>query len=89
MTATPTRGLQDQIIEEIRVMMTRRRVSARQLADSLGWSASGLSRRLTGQIQITLTDLEDIADALGVPVADLMPGVITRREWSSMRLRAA
>lgn len=84
-TVPAARGLQEHAIEEIRVAMTRRRISARQLAEQLGWSPSGLSRRLTGQIQITLSDLEQIAEALGVPIGDLMPGSITRREWFSPR----
>ena len=83
-TIAPRRGLQDQITEEIRVMLARRRMTANQLARMLGWSASGLSRRLSGQVQITITDLEEIASALEIEAADLIPSrgnrFITRRE---------
>lgn len=72
--ATAVRGsLREQAAEEIRVLLARRRVSAAELARRTGMKQSTLARRMTGEIAFDLDDLELIANALGVPVADLLP----------------
>lgn len=53
---------------EIRAEMGRQRRSANALAAELGVSDMYLSRRLSGQVPFDLTDVERIAEALGVPV---------------------
>jgi len=65
--------LSGRVAEEIRVVMTRRRYSGARLAKELGVSAAWVSYRLTGTQPIDLNDLERIAAALGVKVADLFP----------------
>lgn len=55
--------------------MLRRRVSVRDLAAELEVSEMYVSRRLNGQTPIHLNDLELIADALGVPIAQFLPPV--------------
>lgn len=66
-------SLAERAIEEIRVAMTRRRVSGRELARRLGVSQPWVSYRLTGETPITLADVEKIAAALDVPVSVLLP----------------
>jgi transcriptional regulator with XRE-family HTH domain len=61
------------VAEEIRVMLTRRRISGRELARRLNVSPSWVNYRLTGAQPIDLNDLERISDALGVTVFDLIP----------------
>jgi DNA-binding Xre family transcriptional regulator len=76
MDETPTRPsprLNDLIAEEIRVILARRRLSASDLARMAGFTQRAISRRLTGEKVIDADDLQQIADALGVDVMDLMP----------------
>lgn len=75
---TGVRGsLSDQIAEEIRAMMARRRVSGRQLAQLLDVSPAWVSYRLTGTQEIGVNDLERIAEALDAEVLDLLPRRLT------------
>jgi transcriptional regulator with XRE-family HTH domain len=78
--------LSEQVAEEIRAMLGRKRVTGRELARRLGVSQPWVSQRLTGHQEIGLNDLERIADALDVEVAELLPlddqpaeRVLTRR----------
>jgi transcriptional regulator with XRE-family HTH domain len=66
-------SLSDYVAAEIRAMIARKRTSGRGLAERLGVSRSWVSYRLTGNTEITLTDLERIAAALNVQVAELLP----------------
>lgn len=74
-----TRSLRDQVAEEIRVTLARRRLSATELARRMGVSQSYLARRMTGAQPFDLDDLDRIADALGVSVRQLLPGTDTFR----------
>jgi transcriptional regulator with XRE-family HTH domain len=65
--------MSDLIAEEIRVALTRQRMSQRQFAAKLGVSPAWLNYRLTGVQEIGVNDLKRIADALGVGVYDLLP----------------
>lgn len=51
---------------DIRVEMTRQRVSQMELADRMGWSQGKLAKRLTGRVSLSVPDLENIASALGI-----------------------
>lgn len=76
MTITPERAsrtLSDLIAEEIRVALTRQRMSQRQFAAKLGVSPAWLNYRLTGAQEIGVNDLSVIAKALDLTVFDLMP----------------
>lgn len=53
---------------EVRAYLARRRLSARQAAIKLGWTAPYLSRRLTGEVPFDVADLAAIAELLEVPV---------------------
>lgn len=72
-TPTGQRTLSEEVAEEIRVIMLRRRTTGARLAKELGVSAAWISYRLTGTQPIDLNDLERIASALGVTVVDLLP----------------
>lgn len=65
--------MSDLIAEEIRVALTRQRMSQRRFAAKLGVSPAWLNYRLTGVQEIGVNDLKRMADALGVGIYDLLP----------------
>lgn len=50
-----------------------RGMSRREFARQLGWNRMRIQRLLAGDTRLTVTDLTDIAAALDVPVAQLLP----------------
>lgn len=62
---------------EIRAEMARRRISGAAVAAALDVSTAWVSYRINGKQEIGLDELERIAAVLGVPVGQLMPGVIS------------
>ena len=82
-------SIEDQIAEEVRALLARRRVTGRQISDRLGWSPAYLSRRLNGQTAFRISDLEELTSMLNIPVTRLLPrsedGFITLGEWFSRR----
>jgi transcriptional regulator with XRE-family HTH domain len=60
----------------LRAELARVGVSGRALAKQLGVHPAWMQRRLSGGVALSVTDLCRVADALDIPVADLMP---TRR----------
>lgn len=83
---TARRPLSDLVLEEIRVAMARQRLSQTDLATRLSEGQPWVSRRLSGRTPLTVDDVERVAGALRVDVAELIPGA--RREGSDLR-RAA
>ncbi|WP_157408202.1 helix-turn-helix transcriptional regulator [Actinoplanes sp. N902-109] len=71
---TPPSPLRARTAEEIRVILARKKKSAAELARDLRWKQPYLSRRMTGETAFDLDDLEVIANALGVTVAQLVTG---------------
>lgn len=71
-------AVQNQVIEEIRVWLARRRLSARQAAFQLGWTQGYIAKRMTGRQPFDVADLAALAELLEVPVSaffpDLEPG---------------
>lgn len=65
--------LTEQVAEEIRALLARRRISGRELARRMDASHSWVNFRLTGAQPITLDDLQRFADVLDVDVLDLLP----------------
>ncbi|MGH2866782.1 MAG: helix-turn-helix domain-containing protein [Solirubrobacteraceae bacterium] len=61
------------VAERVRAQMGRRRISQHQLADKLGRSQSYVSRRCRGVDPLDVEELEAIAEALQVPIAELIP----------------
>ena len=62
----------ESVTAEIRAELGRRRMSGRQLAAALGWSQQHLSRRMTGAVPWSTDEIEHAAEALGVPLAELV-----------------
>jgi transcriptional regulator with XRE-family HTH domain len=60
------------IATEIRAEMGRQNLSGRQLAEAVGLSQTMASRRLRGLIEFRPSELDKIADLLGVPVTQFM-----------------
>lgn len=65
--------LTEQVAEEIRALLARRRMSGRELARRMGASPSWVNFRLTGAQPINLDDLQRIAEVLEVDITDLLP----------------
>lgn len=76
MTTTPERRtatLSEQVAEEIRAWLGRRRMSQAQLSRAMGQSQMWVSDRLRGIQPIDLDDVQRFALVLGVTVFDLLP----------------
>ena len=56
----------------IRAKRTKIRMSQNQLADASGIAMSNLQRRENGKIEITVSEIKRIAEALGVPAHELV-----------------
>lgn len=76
MTVTPAaaqKRLTDQVADEIAAWLGRLRWSQARLARALGQSPMWVSDRLNGNVEIGLTDVERIADVMGLQPGDLLP----------------
>ena len=67
-TTVETRSPHEQVAEEARALLARRRISGRKAAQTLGWSEFYMSRRLSGKTPFDVNDLAALADLLGVAV---------------------
>lgn len=61
-------SLADFVRGQIKAEMARRDLTGEQLAGRLGVSSMWVSKRLRGVVPIAVAELEQIADALAVPV---------------------
>jgi len=71
-----TLNLADHVAAEIRAEMGRQRGTGwnqRRLAEVLGLSQAQVSERMSGKVEFRMSELEQIATALGVPVAQFLP----------------
>ena len=73
MGVTDPPALRAAVAEEVRVLLTRRRLSGAKLADAIGRSQAYVWRRLSGETAFDLDDLERIAAILQVSVSELLP----------------
>jgi transcriptional regulator with XRE-family HTH domain len=64
--------LADTITREIRAEMGRQRLTQREIAEQHGISRTQISRRFAGLIEFKPSELEKIADYLGVPVTQFV-----------------
>jgi len=71
--------LNERVAEEIRVLLARRNITASELARRIGMTQRSMSRRITGEKAIDVDDLGRIAEALDVPIADLLPQGVSRK----------
>lgn len=72
--ATRSDGLHERAVEEIRVLLVRRKMSAAELARRIGMLPNALSRRMTGGMSFDLDELQDIASVLDVDPVSLLTG---------------
>jgi hypothetical protein len=80
----PAPSLNERAIRAIRSEMGIQRMSGAKLARLLDWRQTFCSRRLTGQQVLTLTEFEQIAHQLDVPIEHLLfdPSIARRRKAS-------
>lgn len=80
------------VIDEIYAEMGRQRLNQVALAARLGHPQPWLNRRLMGHTVMTFTEVEDIADALGLTVWDLFARAsdpVVQRRTATRVLRSA
>lgn len=58
---------------EVLAAMGRKRASRRHIAEIIGLSQTQTNKRLRGEIEFRISELERIASALGVPVNQFLP----------------
>ncbi len=60
-------------VAELRAELGRQKATQTELAARMGEQQSWVSRRLTGDVPITVEDLLRFAAALGIPAVRLLP----------------
>ena len=66
-------AVQNQVADEVRAHLGRRRLSARQAAFSLGWTQGYIAKRMTGTVAFDVADLAALSDLLDVPIGEFFP----------------
>jgi transcriptional regulator with XRE-family HTH domain len=61
------------VASEVRAAIARKRVKQNALAAALGLSQPAISRRLSGDIEFSITELTATAQLLNIPLGDLLP----------------
>lgn len=69
----------DEWLADLRAEIARRRLTGVELARRMGVTQQYISRRTTGAVEMTYTDLLRFADALGIPA----PAMIVWAPWDS------
>lgn len=69
MTNSPTLA----VGREIRAQMARKDLNQADIAEVLGVTQTSVSNRLRGLVPWDINELAQVADYLGVPLADLLP----------------
>jgi len=64
------------VATQVRVLFSRRRIPARDVAKALGWTDNYISRRLRGETPFGLNDLHMMADLLEIPLTSFFPEMI-------------
>ena len=60
------------VVQVIQGLLDERDISQTELALRLGWGRMRVQRRLTGKADISVGELEEIADVLGIPASRLL-----------------
>lgn len=68
-------SLREQVAEEVRVAMARRRISGAELARRLGRSQTFVQKRLDGRQAFDVDDLEAVCAVLGLSPIELLAGL--------------
>lgn len=61
-----------QTASNVRAELARRGLTQEQAGSAIGLTQKAMSRRLTGTVDFSATELHKLADLLGVPVGDLL-----------------
>ncbi|SDK81218.1 helix-turn-helix transcriptional regulator [Arthrobacter sp. ok362] len=64
------------VTDEILMSMARKRISGAQLASETSRSQSYISKRLRNEVAFTVNDIEEICDALGEDLLDLVAAAV-------------
>lgn len=59
------------IVENVRAELARRRLTQEQVGVEIGLTQKAMSRRLTGEVEFSGSELQKLAEFLGTPVATL------------------
>ena len=73
-----TQPLTETVAGEVRAELGRRNISRVELAARLGISRTALWNRLRGETEFSISELEKVAEFLGVPVSQFVSPVSTR-----------
>jgi transcriptional regulator with XRE-family HTH domain len=68
-----TLPLKTTVAAEVRAELARRNIPRSQVADRLGMSRTSVWARLRGDIEFSVSELEQLAEMLGVPVVQFLP----------------
>lgn len=68
----PLTTTSQRVAANVRAEAARQLRSGANIAKSLGWSQAAMSRRLSGQVEFTVAELEAIAGELHVPLSALI-----------------
>jgi transcriptional regulator with XRE-family HTH domain len=71
------------VAANIRAELARRDLGQKPLADALGISQSQLSKRLRGEIDLTVAELQKTAAFLEVPIGVLLPDPVVAEPAAS------
>lgn len=72
MYTMPTQDSAQRVADNIRAEVARRRISQTVLAEKVGIRQQALSRRLNGSTPFRIDELARIADALDIPLTELV-----------------
>lgn len=75
MNARAVNGWAREVARAVERLLDARGISDRQIASQIGRSQNYVSIRLRGESSFSLTDIEDIADALGFDAGSFLAGV--------------
>ena len=67
------RLLREQVAEEVRALLARKRMTGADVAEAIKRSPMYVSRRVRGEVAFDLDDIQRIAEVLGVEIGDLFP----------------
>jgi transcriptional regulator with XRE-family HTH domain len=70
--------LREQVAEEVRALLARKLMTGADLATAIGRSPMYVSRRVRGEVAFDIDDMQRIAEALGVPLLQLLPEAVRR-----------
>ena len=73
------------IADEVRVWLIRRKITATQAAQKLGWGQKYLSRRLTGEVPFDVGEIVALADLLDTPVEQFFATTVNVSERKGIR----